>query len=211
MKIVIVDYGIGNVQSITNILLRFSDVEVALSDDEQEILSADAIILPGVGAFKKAMEELQKRDLPRKLTKFVETNKPFLGICLGMQLLFEQSEEFGKTDGLGIIKGTVERFPQSLTDKIPQVGWNTIKKQNIVWKDTLFDKITESDNFYFVHSYICKPLNEKTVLSTTEYGGLEFCSSILSNNIYATQFHPEKSAQKGLQVIRSFIKTIKGD
>jgi imidazole glycerol-phosphate synthase subunit HisH len=209
MKIVIIDYGIGNVQSITNILLLYGDMKVILSSDEQEILNADAVILPGVGAFKKAMEELQKRDLPNKLRKFIDTKKPFLGICLGMQLLFDKSEEFGMTNGLGFIKGKVKKFPDVKGYKLPHVAWCNISKGSIDWKNTILKNTTDNDSFYFVHTFICYPDDQEVILSTTNYCEVDYCSSILSDNIYATQFHPEKSAASGIKVIKNFIELIK--
>ena len=210
MKIVVVDYGLGNVQSIFNALNQVENINIVLSDKKDEILSADGVVLPGVGAFKKAMQELNKRNLPNILEEYISTNKPFLGICLGMQLLFECSDEYGKTSGLGFIKGQVVSFPSSVNDKLPHVSWNEIYKQKINWDNTILKNIINKDSFYFVHSYICKPKNKDITLSTTEYGGVEFCSSIQVENIYACQFHPEKSAKSGIQVIKNFIEVIKG-
>jgi len=209
MKIVIIDYGIGNVQSIYNILKKVTDNEILLSNIENDILNADGIILPGVGAYKKAMEELKKRNLHVILTKYLKMEKPLLGICLGMQLLFESSEEFGQTKGLNFVDGKVIHFPTNITDKIPHISWNELHKAQRKWDKTILNNIQEKENFYFVHSYICQPKNKDIVLSTTEYGGIKFCSSIQYKNIYATQFHPEKSAKAGIQVISNFINIVK--
>jgi glutamine amidotransferase len=209
VKIVVVDYGIGNVQSIFNALSQFKDVNVILSDSQDEIMNADGLILPGVGAFKKAMEELKRRNLPNVLGSYILQGKPFLGICLGMQLLFESSEEFGYTEGLGFIKGSVEYFPGDVSDKLPHVSWNSIEKQELNWSDTIFSDIKNKDDFYFVHSYICKPKDQSIILSKTQYGGIDFCSSIRQGNIYACQFHPEKSANSGLKVMKNFIDIVK--
>jgi imidazole glycerol-phosphate synthase subunit HisH len=208
MKIVVVDYGIGNVQSIFNALSQFKGVHVTVSDDQSEILNADGLILPGVGTYKKAMEELEKRNLQDILGKYILEGKPLLGICLGMQLLFESSEEFGHTKGLGFLEGKVEAFPDYLNDKLPHVSWNSIVKQDIKWCNTIFKGIKNKDNFYFVHSYICKPKNQGIITSKTEYGGVNFCSSVQQNNIYACQFHPEKSSISGLNVMRNFIAIV---
>ena len=209
MKIVVVDYGIGNVQSIFNALSKFKDVDVILSDSQDEIMSADGLILPGVGAFKRAMKELKRRNLPNVLSSYILQGKPFLGICLGMQLLFESSEEFGYTEGLGFIKGGVEYFPGDVNDKLPHVSWNSIEKQELNWSGTIFSDIKNKDDFYFVHSYICKPKDQSIILSKTQYGGIDFCSSIRQGSIYACQFHPEKSANSGLKVMKNFIDIVK--
>ncbi len=208
MKIVIIDYGIGNVQSIFNVLKKISDSQIVLSSKEEDILGADGVILPGVGAFKKAMEELNLRDLPLILKRYISTDKPFLGICLGMQLLFESSEEFGKSQGLGFLKGNVVSFPSRMKGKLPHVSWNEINEQKINWNNSILKNIKNKDNFYFVHSYICQPDNKKIILTTTEYEGIEFCSSIQENNIYASQFHPEKSGKSGIKVMENFIKLV---
>jgi len=208
MKIVIVDYGIGNVQSIFNALSQFKNVNTTVSDNQSEILNADGLILPGVGAYKKAMDELEKRNLPDTLKKYIFQGKPLLGICLGMQLLFESSEEFGHTRGLGFLKGKVESFPGYINDKLPHISWNAIVKQDINWCNTIFKGIKNKDNFYFVHSYICKPKYQDIITSKTEYGGVNFCSSVQQNNIYACQFHPEKSSISGLNVMKNFIAIV---
>lgn len=207
MKIVIVDYGMGNVQSIFNAFHQFNNIEVSLSDKRDDILSADGIVLPGVGAFKKAMEELTERNLIEILREYSNLKKPFLGICLGMQLLFDSSEEFGYAQGLGLLEGKVERFPSDINDKLPHVSWNGVYARNIDWNDSILENISNGDDFYFVHSYVCVPKDKSIVLSTTEYGGIEFCSSIKHGNIYACQFHPEKSAASGIKVIENFINT----
>ena len=209
MKIVIVDYGIGNVKSIFNVLAQFDNIDIVLSDDHAEILDADGIILPGVGAFKKAIEELEKRRLPKVLSKYISLNKPLLGICLGMQLLFDSSEEFGLTKGLGFLSGKVSSFSHDLKGKLPHVGWNSAIKTNIDPKDVLFGGIKDRDVFYFVHSYVCQPNDKKIILSKTIYLGLEFCSSVQKGNIYGCQFHPEKSSTSGIKLIKNFIEIVR--
>jgi glutamine amidotransferase len=210
VKIVIVDYSMGNVQSIINALSQFKDVNIILSDNQDEIMSADGLILPGVGAFKRAMRELKRRNLPNVLESHIlQKEGVFLGICLGMQLLFESSEEFGYTEGLGFIKGGVEYFPGEVSDKLLHVNWNSIEKQELKWSDTILADIKNKDDFYFVHSYICKPKDQSIILSKTQYGGIDFCSSIRQGSIYACQFHPEKSANSGLNVIKNFVNIVK--
>jgi glutamine amidotransferase len=205
VKIVVVDYGICNVQSIINALSQFEDVSVVLSDRQDEILSADGLILPGVGAFKKAMEELNFRNLPSILNNYNSLKKPFLGICLGMQLLFESSEEFGNSNGLGFVKGVVKSFPKSISDKLPHVSWNNLIINESNLDNNILNGITADDDFYFVHSYICHPKSSDAILATTSYGGVEFCSVFQHNNIYGCQFHPEKSASQGLRILNNFI------
>jgi len=205
--IVIIDYGIGNVQSIQNVLNKF-DVDTVLTKVKSKILQADGVILPGVGAFKKAMHQLEKNGLTKVINEYVLTKKPLLGVCLGMQLLFESSEEFGVTKGLGLIKGKVEKFPPNIDGKLPHISWNIIKPKSIDWQDTIFKNVSDKDSFYFVHSYICRPDSKIVILSTTEYGGLDFCSGIKMNNIYGCQFHPEKSAESGIAVISNFVEII---
>jgi len=208
MKIVVIDYGIGNVQSIVNVLNQFKDIEIILSDKKSDILGADGIILPGVGAYRKAMEELIRRELPDTLKKCILLKKPFLGICLGMQLLFDSSEEFGITNGLGFIKGKVKYFPNTIDDKLPHISWNSIYRSSINWDKSIFKDIDSGDDFYFVHSCICKPENKNIILSETEYGGIEFCSAIQKDNIYGCQFHPEKSARNGIKVMSNFVEAV---
>ena len=194
MKLVIIDYGIGNTKSLIN---AFDKIDlcgsITLSDDEEIINNSDLIIIPGVGAFEKAMNELKKRDLVRIIRNYAESNKPIVGICLGMQLLFESSEEFGLNQGIGLIKGSVVRFPETITDKIPHVSWNKLKLHKK--ESLLFEGINKNEYYYFVHSFICKPANKSEILTTSNYGGVEFCSSVKKNNIYGFQFHPEKSSK----------------
>lgn len=211
MKIVVVDFGIGNVQSIINALSQFKGFDIILSCNQDEILKADGLILPGVGAFKKAMEELNLRNLPSILKDYISQEKPFLGICLGMQLLFESSEEFGHTKGLGFVKGDVKCFRETGNDKLPHVSWNSIEMQDLSWNNTIFEGINNKEDFYFVHSYICNPKDPGVILSKTHYGGIDFCSSIQQGSIYACQFHPEKSANSGLNVMKNFLNIVKNN
>ncbi|MDC0446761.1 imidazole glycerol phosphate synthase subunit HisH [Gammaproteobacteria bacterium] len=208
MKVVIVDYNIGNVQSIYNALSQFQGVDVLLTDDQNAILSADGLILPGVGAFQKAMDELNARNLPNILKNYVLQGKPFLGICLGMQLLFESSEEFGHAKGLGFIKGSVEPFPKDFDGKLPHIGWSPVLKQDLSSENALFKDVPYTSEFYFLHSYICKPECQDIVSTTAQYSTTNFCSSIQKDNIFACQFHPEKSAIDGLKILHNFIKTV---
>jgi imidazole glycerol-phosphate synthase subunit HisH len=207
MKIVIIDYDIGNVRSILNAFEKVG-VEPILSRDENEILNADGVILPGVGSFSHGMKNLNKYSLVDTLKKYAKTNKPLLGICLGMQMLLDESEEFEKTKGIGLISGKVIKIPtqDKNNEKLPHVSWNEIKPKNIDWNDTILQNINSQSDMYFVHSYIAKPTDENDILSTTTYSDYEFCSSIKKDNIYGCQFHPEKSASVGLKIIENFIK-----
>tara|TARA_B100000795_G_scaffold163967_1_gene123330 strand:+ start:44 stop:673 length:630 start_codon:yes stop_codon:yes gene_type:complete len=205
MKIAIIDYSIGNVQSIFNALSLY-DIEIVITSDKNTILDSDALILPGVGAYKRAMEELKKRDLPNTLSDFIKTGKPVLGICLGMQLLLETSQEFGASNGLGLVNGKVVKFSDKIKGKLPHVSWNSLLNASINWDDGLLDGISEEDDFYFVHSFICQPRDSKNILAYSNYGGENFCAVMQKGNIYGCQFHPEKSSKIGLKVLNNFIK-----
>jgi glutamine amidotransferase len=209
MNIVIIDYGLGNVQSIKNALYSIGCTNVLLSHKKTEVLNADGVILPGVGAFGHGMNELAKRKLPETLYEYVATGKPLLGICLGMQLMFESSEEFGLNNGLSLIQGAVKKFPDNLQGKLPHISWNKLKFKQDDVSASILSGIGEIPDMYFVHSYVCHPKDNTTILSTTEYGGIEFCSSFQENNIYGCQFHPEKSAINGLKVMKNFVNIAK--
>lgn len=197
--IAIIDYKIGNVSSVQN-ALDVLGIANQLTNNISRIEKADAIILPGVGAAQTGMMNLKQRKLDSVLREEIRKGKPFLGICLGMQLLFTKSEE-GNTKCLSIIEGKVKKFKTKL--KIPQIGWNQVKiKENI-----LFKNIPDKSYFYFVHSYYCEPENKNYSIATTEYGE-NFCSVIQKDNIFATQFHPEKSSDMGLQLLKNFAEIV---
>ena len=210
MSIVIVDYGIGNVKSILN-AFESQNEKVSLSRDKTKILNATGLILPGVGAFSHGMNNLKKYKLTPLIKDYVDSGKPLLGICLGMQLLLESSEEFGFSKGLGIIAGEVIKLPIKTSNeiKLPHISWNEINKKNISWNNTILDGIKHGADMYFVHSYVAKPKNENEILSKTNYYDAEFCSSLKKNNIYGCQFHPEKSSTNGLSIIKNFINISK--
>ena len=207
MKLAIIDYGIGNTKSLINAFKKIGLNDVVLTDDEETIYESDLIILPGVGAYSKAISELEKRNLVKIISNYSKLNKPIVGICLGMQLLFNSSQEFGYHKGLGLIEGEVIKFPINISDKIPHVSWNKLNFN----KTELFKKINEYDCFYFVHSFICLPKNDLEILSTTNYGNIEFCSSVKKGNVYGFQFHPEKSSTKGLQLLKNLIDQIENE
>ena len=200
-KVLIVDYGVGNHQSVVN-ALKFLGYDFLVSGKKDDILKASSYILPGVGAFGEAMKNLHKLDIINLLSEQVLLKKkPILGICLGLQILSEYSVENGYNDGLGWIKGHIDRFDENKNIRIPHVGWNTIK---IVKKEPLFSKTEEHFSFYFDHSYhfIC---GEEFVCATCFYG-TDFVAAIQKDNIFGVQFHPEKSQNSGLKLFRCFFK-----
>ena len=210
MRIVLVDYGIGNVKSIINAFENQGE-KIFLSRDRDIILGADGVVLPGVGAFSHGMNNLNKYGLVDILKDYVKTGKPLLGICLGMQMLLEESEEFGITKGIGLIKGKVIKLPVEQTNKVklPHISWSEIQIKKIEWKNTILTDIEIGSDMYFVHTFVAKPHNEDEVLSTAEYSGVELCSSLKKDNVYGCQFHPEKSAKHGLTIIKNFINICK--
>lgn len=210
MNIVVIDYGIGNIKSIKNAFAELS-VEVILSREKEVILGADGVILPGVGAFSHGMNNLIKYNLDDIIKEYVKTNKPLLGICLGMQMMMEESVEFGITKGLGLVKGKVIKLPvdQSKKVKLPHISWNEIRDKNVNWQNTILEEVPKESDMYFVHTFVAKPDHDENILSVTEYANVEFCSSIKKDNIYGCQFHPEKSATIGLSIIKNFIKICK--
>lgn len=210
MNITIIDYDIGNVKSIINALEKVN-VKPLLSRKKEDILNADGVILPGVGAFKYGMDSLEKYDLITTILEYTNSDKPFLGICLGMQMLLEESEEFGFTRGLGIIEGKIVKLPVLNSDyeKLPHVSWNEITPKDITWKNTILENIIDKSDMYFVHSYVAMPNNESNILSQTVYSDYSFTSSIKKGNVYGCQFHPEKSGVLGLEIINNFVKICK--
>ena len=204
--IAVIDYGMGNLRSVQK-ALETVGARAILTHDPKEILNADSVVLPGVGAFKDCMANLKRLDLVDPVRASIESGKPFLGICLGLQLLFEESEEFGPVHGLGILPGKVVRFPEGCSEtesgapmKIPHMGWNSVEVRK---KDPLFKAVPDCSYFYFVHSYYVIPEDPTMVATTTRYG-VEFVSGIQHENIYAFQFHPEKSQTLGLSLLEQF-------
>lgn len=210
MRIVIIDYGVGNIKSIKN-AFENQGASVIVSREREDIIGADGLILPGVGAFSHAMNNLNKYGLVDIIKDYVETKKPLLGICLGMQMLLEGSEEFGYTKGIGLIEGKVIRLPlnQSNIQKLPHISWNGIQPKDIKWQHTILDSVDKDSDMYFVHTYVAKPNNTKEILAITKYFNNEFCSALKKDNIYGCQFHPEKSSSIGLSIIRNFINLSK--
>lgn len=212
LDIAIVDYGIGNLFSIQKACEQVGLV-AHITSSAPEILGARAVILPGVGAFGDAMETLKKLNLVTVIKEVASSGKPLVGICLGMQLLMTESYEFGHHLGLNLITGIVQRFDQphksQKTLKVPQVGWNRIYKTDIEKDgDGLLSSIAEGEFMYFVHSYYVVPQNPTVWSSKSRYGSIEFCSSLRQGNIYAFQFHPERSGAKGLTIYRKLAQKI---
>lgn len=209
-NIVVIDYGIGNVKSQLNALIKVG-ADAKLSADRSEILDADAVILPGVGAFAQGMENLKKKNLIDTIIEFVGTGKPFMGICLGMQLLFEESSEFGKTKGLGLIKGKIDKLIPEVHSglKLPHIGWTEIQPgQMQSWNNSILSGIPPGTPFYFVHSFAAFPEYKEDILAHSVYGNKEFCCAVKKNNIYGTQFHPEKSGEFGLNILKNLKENI---
>ena len=222
IKVAIVDYGLGNLFSVKNACQHFG-IDARITNSKQKISEAEAVILPGVGAFGDAIASLKQLYLFAFLKDIALSGKPFIGICLGMQLLMEESSEFGHTKGLGLIKGSVVPFSKPVDSskrilKVPQVGWNRIFKVKDCsadpWKGSLLAGLKNGDFMYFVHSFYVVPKDSSVVFSKTIYGDVEFCSSLRYKNIFACQFHPERSGLVGLNIyknILAFIKKSKGE
>ncbi len=205
MVIGIVDYGMGNLRSVQKSLQRVgADAQIVVDPDQ--LKSCDRLVLPGVGAFGDAMAHLAERHLIEPLKAYMQTGRPFLGICLGLQLLFERSEEEGEHVGLGILPGAIVRFqPTDHALKVPQMGWNTLQFQQP--DNPLYGGVPAGSHVYFVHSYYAAPTESGDVATTTDYDG-PFCSSIRRGPVFATQFHPEKSQKVGLRILENFIRFV---
>ena len=212
MKAVIIDYEICNMFSVKHACENVG-FAASISSSPKEINDADIVILPGVGAFGDAMNSLRRLKLIQPIKEAIASGKPFIGICLGLQLLMEESEEFGNHKGLGIIPGAVKRFKKTFDPqtqkrlKIPHMGWNRImapgKHLDNLWTGTPLNDISPREFFYFVHSYFVEPENKDHILAMTEYGNHVFCSAIRWKNVYAFQFHPERSGLMGIRIYQN--------
>ncbi len=201
----IIDYEMGNLRSVANAFARLG-LTARISSDPQDIISADKVVLPGVGAFRDCIDNLRHGGFVAPLLEHIDKGKPLLGICVGMQMLFDESEEFGRHQGLGLISGRVVRFPADMVEqgerlKVPHMGWNTLELRK---PSPLFKGIADGSYVYFVHSYYCAAEDQKDVAAGCRYGDIEFCASLWRDNIMATQFHPEKSQDLGLKIFRNF-------
>lgn len=198
--VAIIDYGAGNLQSVKK-ALDFIGAKNIITSDENEINAASHIILPGVGSFGDAMHSIREKGLEDVIKKSADGSKHFLGICLGLQLLFESSEESPGVDGLGIFKGKIVTIPKDNGLKVPHIGWNSVSLKQT---DGIFENLRDNSYFYFVHSYYLKDADEKVVAGTTEYGVPIQCA-VQKGRVCATQFHPEKSSEAGLTILRNFV------
>lgn len=199
--IAIIDYDAGNIKSVEK-AFRFLGAEVCVTHDGDVIEAAEKVVLPGVGAFGDAMNKLQQYHLVETIHHVIEKGTPFLGICLGMQLLFERSDESEGVEGLGILKGEILRIPDAQGIKVPHIGWNALSFPN---KGRLFEGISAGSYVYFVHSYYLKAEEERIVTAATEYGA-HIHASVEKSNVFACQFHPEKSSDVGLRILENFIR-----
>ncbi len=204
--IAVIDYGAGNLQSVVK-ALNYINCDCIITDKENDILNAEGAILPGVGSFADAMSCMKNSGADKAVLDFVKTGKPFLGICLGLQLLFDDSDESRGVQGLGLLKGSITKIPnQDNTLKIPHMGWNSL---DILKNDGIFKNIPQNSYVYFVHSYYLKAESENIVAARTNYG-VDIDAAVQYQNIYATQFHPEKSGKIGLQILQNFVDIAKG-
>ncbi len=207
-NVAIVDLDVGNLFSVKQAFLSLG-TNAFFTRSHDEIMKADFVVLPGVGAFARSMENMKKWELDKSLLEYSASKKPLMGVCLGLQLLFESSEEFGDSEGLGLLKGKVKKLPSlnSMGEKIliPQIAWNNAIPVSIdSWKQSPMKSATAETYFYFVHSFFVDP-SENIILSTTNYSNFSYCSSIMKNNIFAVQFHPEKSGESGIEIYKNWI------
>jgi imidazole glycerol-phosphate synthase subunit HisH len=209
-KVIILDYQLGNLFSVKQACDKVG-LHAVISSEKKDVAEADGVILPGVGAFAEAMSNLHKLDLVEPLKTFIAAKKPLFGVCLGQQLLFTESEEFGSSKGLDFIPGVIKKFPtfkgSNNLVKVPQIGWNHIYRKSQPWENTPLSGVKENSYVYFVHSYYVEPHDPKNILTLTNYAGIEYCSAVTKEpNIFATQFHPEKSGQLGLGIYANWGK-----
>lgn len=195
----IIDYGVGNLRSVEKAFAA-TGCDAIVSGDENVLRAAERLVLPGVGAFGACMKALTERGFDRLVRDRVSDGTPLLGVCVGMQLLFEESEEFGSTPGLGLIPGRVRRFSDELV--VPHVGWNRIER---ICEHPIFEDVANGSFFYFVHSYYCEPLDKSVVAGETEYG-VKYASVVAKANVCGVQFHPEKSQDAGLRLLKNFAR-----
>ncbi len=211
MRLVIVDYGVGNIRSLTN-AFEYIGCDVELTRDPARILAADRLVLPGVGSFPYCMEKLKEYELDKTIKAYVSQGKPMLGICVGMQMLFDFGEEHGGSQGLGIIPGRVIHFSRYAEEKqlpiparLPHIEWSKVDLKTDCGSQPLFPITGLNGFYYFVHSFVCVPNNPEHVLATTSYTGIDYCSMAINGKVCGVQFHPEKSGALGLSLLKSFI------
>ena len=208
LKIAIVDYGAGNILSILAAFEKLG-IQAIVTRGHEEIMSSDGLVIPGVGSYSHAMSKLKEYYLDDVIRDYSKLGRPILGICLGMQLLFSGSYEFGYTEGIDLLSGEVRRLElkDRAMQKLPHVSWNGLETSSANnWKNSILDGIKEGEDMYFVHTYQAVPTDNNHILSYTKYSNSKFCSSIRSGNIFGCQFHPEKSGEKGLKIVFNFIR-----
>lgn len=207
LSVALVDYGMGNLLSVRKALAAVGgeDLDVRMVEEPSALAGVAGVVLPGVGHFGDGMRNLKERKLDKALLRVVDDGTPLLGICIGMQLLFERSEEAPGVEGLSILKGEVRRFPESLGLKIPQIGWNSM---DVRCPHPWLGDVRDGEYFYFVHSYYPVPADDSVVVGVTDYG-MEFCSCVGRENLLATQFHPEKSQDAGLAILAAFLRSLR--
>ena len=208
-RVTIVDYGVGNMFSVRG-ALEYCDAQPRFSSSPEAIENADRLLLPGVGAFADSMADMRDCNLVEPVLRFAETGRPLLGICLGMQMLMEESEEFGLHEGLGVVKGRVVPIPPNGADgephRIPHVGWNELYPSHPgTWNETLLKDLQEGDSVYFVHSFMAVPDVPGHRVADCDYHGQKICAVLQRDNVFGCQFHPEKSGEVGIQILRNFI------
>ena len=208
--VVIIDYGMGNILSVRR-GLEHCGATVAVTDNPQEIRAAEKLVLPGVGSFADGMAELRDRGLVEAVAESAGAGTPLLGICLGMQMLLEESEEFGSSEGLGLLAGRVTSVPSTTPSgksaKIPHIGWSPLQAPSGVcrWDGTILENVDPGDFVYFVHSYMADPADPDQRLADSDYGGIAITAVVESGNVFGCQFHPEKSGEVGLEILRAFL------
>lgn len=212
LRVAIIDYELGNMFSVKKACDRIG-LEATITSDKNMLMNSDAAILPGVGAFGDAMINLRRLDLVEPIKDFIQSKKQFFGVCLGLQLLFSESEEFGAHGGLGIIDGIVKKFYRDDGKiKVPQIGWNFIRKGSVTtdaaWDASPLKNVDLEKRMYFVHSFYVTPADAAKTLTDTSYEGIDYCSSIFFDNVFASQFHPEKSSDEGIKIYKNWANKI---
>ena len=212
-RVLVVDYGVGNLLSVCR-AFEACEAAVELTDSAVRIAAAERVVLPGVGAFGDCIHELERRELVRPILDFIASGRPLLGICVGMQMLMEVGEEFGEHAGLGVVAGRVRAIPAMGTDgrahKIPHIGWNELVKPSAAtqWSGTILDGVPERSSCYFVHSFTAEPTDARYRLADCDYDGRCVSAALRAGNVYGTQFHPEKSGEMGLRILRNFLGVV---
>ncbi len=209
-EVILVDYGVGNLLSVAR-ALEECDARVVLTDDIAKIKQAERVVLPGVGAFGDCIAELRRRNLVEPILEFARTGRPMLGICVGMQVLMEVGEEFGEHEAFGLVPGNVQPIPDTTASgephKIPHIGWTALELPpgRESWNGTILQDIEPGQTCYFVHSFTANPTNEENMLAVSDYNGRRIMAGVQADNMFGTQFHPEKSGEVGLKIVRRFL------